>query len=96
MNAAIGIFTCKLHTLFYSLKFGSHSMAYIWTFSKLLEIPRELVWKPTLNNEWSSKKISRGVDCKPKPSHSFGQDVLKEKLSHSVLCNRINKMQSKE
>lgn len=65
-------------------------------FLKLLEIPRELVWKPTLNNEWSSKKISRGVECKPKPSHSFGQDVLKEKLSHSVLRNRRNKMQSKE
>ena len=98
MNAAIGIFTCKLHTLFFSLKFGSHSMAYTVyeRFLKLLEIPRELVWKPTLNNEWSSKKISRGVECKPKPSHSFGQDALKEKLSHSVLCNRINKMQSKE
>ena len=44
----------------------------------------------------SSKKIAKGVECKPKPSHSFGQDFLKEKLSYSVLRNRINKMQSKE
>lgn len=42
------------------------------------------------------KKFPEVVECKPKPSHSFGQDFLKEKLSYSVLCNRINKMQSKE